>query len=40
VVVVPGLLDGLENVNKLVRQKLAAREMLPRLRLAAQSQTA
>jgi predicted glycosyltransferase len=39
-VVVPGLLDGLENVNKLVRQKLAAREMLPRLRLAAQSQTA
>ena len=36
-VVVPGLLDGLENVNKLVRQKLAARRHAPRLRLAAQS---
>jgi predicted glycosyltransferase len=36
-VVVPGLLDGLENVNKLVRQKLAARRHAPRLRLAARS---
>ena len=36
-VVVPGLLDGLDNVNKLLRQKLKARRGRPRLRLAAQS---
>ena len=36
-VVVPGLLDGLENVNRLVRLKLAKRQSVPRLRLAAKS---
>ena len=36
-VVVPGLLDGLENVNKLVRQKLEKRRATPRLRIAAQT---
>jgi predicted glycosyltransferase len=36
-VVMPGLLDGLDNVNKLLRQKLKARRGRPRLRLAAQS---
>jgi len=36
-VVVPGLLDGLENVNRLVRLKLAKRQSVPRLRIAARS---
>ncbi len=35
-IVVPGLLDGLENVNKLVRQKLEKRRATPRLRVVAQ----
>ncbi len=34
-VVVPGLLDGLDSVNKLVRQKLEKRRAAPRLRVVA-----